>query len=373
MKKLVIGVTAEGSVNLLEGQLGYFKSLGYKTYLLAPLSDRSATFCKNEGCEHLVITIERDISPLNDLKTLWSIIKLFRKVKPDIINLGTPKVSLLGMIAGFIVGVEKRIYTCRGFRFVNEKGLKKKILVAMEKITAYLSHQVICISPSLKTYALENNIFDKNKTVVINRGSSNGIDLDKFSFKNINLKEKSKFIEDNNLAGKFIYGYVGRLVRDKGIFELLTVFEKLSLNNKNICLLLLGSDITSNMKEKEMLEHYKNHPAIYFIGFKENIEVYISMFDVLVLPTHREGFGNAYIQAAALGVPCIGTNVVGAKDAINDGFNGFTIPPNNIEKLEEGMLRLLHNEKLRIEYSRNGIEWAENFDRKVIWDGLNKR
>ena len=126
MKKLVIGITAEGTVNLLQGQLDYFKSLGYETYLLGPYSERSAAFCKNEGCEHLVINIEREISPLKDLRTLWTIIMIFRKVKPDIINLGTPKVSLLGMIAGFIVGVEKRIYTCRGFRFEHEKGLKRK-------------------------------------------------------------------------------------------------------------------------------------------------------------------------------------------------------------------------------------------------------
>ena len=133
MKKLVIGITYEGTVNLLQGQLEYFKSLGYQTYLLGPYSERSAAFCRNEGCEHLVINIEREISLLKDLKTLWSIIKIFRKVKPDIINLGTPKVSLLGMIAGYVVGIEKRFYTCRGFRFEHEEGLKRKILVLMGK------------------------------------------------------------------------------------------------------------------------------------------------------------------------------------------------------------------------------------------------
>ena len=148
-KKLLVGITAEGSVNLLLGQLAYFKSLGYKTYLLAPYSERSAKFCENEGCEHLVINIEREISIWKDIKTLWQILKIFGRVKPDIINLGTPKVSLLGMIAGSWVGVPKRIYTCRGFRFEHEAGLKKKILIGMEKITAYFAHDVICISHSV--------------------------------------------------------------------------------------------------------------------------------------------------------------------------------------------------------------------------------
>lgn len=372
MKKLIIGVTAEGSVNLLQGQLAYFKALGYQTYLLGPYSERSAKFCKDEGCEHLIIDINREISPFKDLKTLWNIIKTFRKVKPDIINLGTPKVSLLGMIAGYITGVKKRIYTCRGFRFEHENGMKRKVLLGMEKITSNLAHKIICISPSLRSFAIENNVFDKNKTVVINQGSSNGIDLNKFSQNNINLIKKREFLEDNNLTDKFIYGFVGRLVNDKGIFELLKVFEKLYLTNKGIYLLVLGSDITSNIQEKKKLENYRNHPGICFLGFKSDIEVYISMFDVLVLPTHREGFGNAFIQAAALGVPSIGTNIIGVKDAINDGYNGLIIAPKNEEQLEEEMLKIFYNSSLRKKYGINGPKWAQNFDREVIWKGLDK-
>jgi glycosyltransferase involved in cell wall biosynthesis len=368
MKKLIVGITAEGSVNLLLGQLDYFKSLGYKTYLLGPYSERSADFCKKEGCEHLVIKIEREIAPLKDLKTLWAILKIFRKVKPDIINLGTPKVSLLGMIAGFMTGVEKRIYTCRGFRFETEKGLKRKILIGMDKITSSLAHKVICISPSLKEYAIDKNIFDKTKTFVINKGSSNGIDLYKFSQDNVDKSKRNIFLDQNNLNDKFIYGFVGRLRKDKGIFELLTVFEKLYLKNKGISLILLGSDITSSLEDKKKLEKYRNHPGIYFLGFKNDIELYISMFDVFVLPTYREGFGNAFIQAAALGVPCIGVDIIGAKDAIENDFNGFTIPPKNIESLELGMLKMLNNSDLMKEYSENGVKWAQNFDRKIIWD-----
>jgi len=164
-KKLVVGITAESSVNLLLGQLAYFKSLGYKTYLLAPYSDRSAKFCKDEDCEHLIINIEREISLFKDLRTLWQIINYFYKIKPDIINLGTPKVSLLGMIAARILGVKKRIYTCRGFRFEHEKGLKRKILISMEKVTSLFAQKVICISHSVKELGLKNKIFsNENKT-----------------------------------------------------------------------------------------------------------------------------------------------------------------------------------------------------------------
>jgi hypothetical protein len=145
-KKLIIGITAEGSVNLLLGQLAYYKEQGYETYLMAPYSERSAAFCKTEGCVHLVINIEREISPWKDLKTLWQIYQLFKKVKPDSINFGTPKVSLLGMLAGAFLGIRKRIYTCRGFRFEHEKGVKRSILIKMEQITSLFAHHVISIT-----------------------------------------------------------------------------------------------------------------------------------------------------------------------------------------------------------------------------------
>ena len=136
-KKIIIGITAEGSVNLLLGQLAFYKSKGYQTYLMAPYSERSAKFCIDEGCEHLIINIEREISISKDLKTLWQIFWIFKKVKRDIVNLGTPKVSLLGMIAAALLRVPKRIYTCRGFRFEHEAGIKRKVLIFMEKITSF--------------------------------------------------------------------------------------------------------------------------------------------------------------------------------------------------------------------------------------------
>ena len=151
-QKLIIGITAEGSVNLLRGQLKYFKDRGYDTYLMSPDSLRVQEFCIKEGCTHLSIKIEREISLFKDIKTLFQIIQLFNNVKPEIINFGTPKVSLLGMIAGYLTRVPFRIYTCRGFRFEHEKGLKRRILVVMEKITSKLAHKVICISPSLETW-----------------------------------------------------------------------------------------------------------------------------------------------------------------------------------------------------------------------------
>ena len=370
-KKLIVGITAEGSVSLLEGQLAYFKSLGYDTYLLAPLSERSEAFCIKENCKHLVIDIDREINPIKDFKTFLSIIKIFKEVKPDIINLGTPKVSLLGMIAGFYVGVKQRIYTCRGFRFENETGIKRLILVSMEKVTAFFAHKIICISPSLKKYAVDKGIFNKEKTLVINKGSSNGLDLAKFSVDKIDLIKQNEFINQHELQNKFIFGFVGRLVKDKGLFDLLNVFDRLYSDNKDIRLLFLGSDITSNETEKSVVKEYKDHPAIVFLNFQTDVSFYMSMFNVMVLPSHREGFGNVYIQAASMGVPCIGYDITGVKDAVSHGFNGLLVQPKSEIHLYEAMKTLYLEKDLSKRLGDNGLIWAQNFDRQIIWQELH--
>jgi len=306
------------------------------------------------------------------LKTLWSIIKIFKVIKPDIINFGTPKVSLLGMFAGAVMGVKRRIYTCRGFRFENESGVKKRILKQMEKITGSFAQTIICISPSLKNLAVSENVFNEQKTIVINKGSSNGLNLSKFALSSVNMSDKNKFIDDNKLKDKFVFGFVGRLVKEKGLFELLAAFEKLYAVNKDVHLIFLGSDITSSDSEKKALEKYKNHPAILFLGFQTDVPFYMSIFDVMVLPSHREGFGNVYIQAAAMEIPCIGCNITGVRDAVSDGFNGFLVEAKSERKLYEAMEKLYLDKDLAERFGKNGLIWAQNFDRAIIWDAMDK-
>lgn len=374
-KKLIVGITAEGTVNLLQGQLDYFKSLGYQTYLLGPYSERSAAFCKKEGCEHLVIDIEREIAPFKDLKTLWAIIKIFRKVKPDIINLGTPKVSLLGMIAGYLVGVEKRIYTCRGFRFEHEKGLKRRILILMEKVTSFLSHKVICISNSVLELGIENKIFKESKAVVINKGSSNGVNLKLFNPENKEyLEVKNKLVEKYNLENSSVFGFLGRIVDRKGINELIEVFINIYETNPEVKLLIVGPFEMSQIADKSLVERIDEHPGIINYGrvLQEEVPGFILAMDVFVLPAWWEGFGNVLVQASAMGIPVISTTGTGTIDAVSDGYNGLLIPVKNKVKLEEAMRKMMTDENLRNEFGENGVKWAQNFDRKLIWDGLNK-
>lgn len=374
-KKIIIGITHESSVNLLLGQLAHFKSLGYQTYLLAPYSPRSAAFCEKEGCEHLIINIEREIAPLKDLKTLYSIIKIFIKIKPDIINLGTPKISLLGMIAGFITGTKKRIYTCRGFRFEHEKGLKKGVLILMEKITVLFAHKVICISQSVKKIGINNRIFNETKTLVIHKGSSNGLNLNLFNpdAKN-NIDLKKELITKYNLENTLVFGFLGRIVDRKGINELFVAFNEIYKNNNTIKLFLIGPFDMDQISDKALVEKINHHPGIINYGKvkQEDVPGFMLAMDVFVLPAWWEGFGNVLIQAAAMGIPVISTTGTGTIDAVSDGYNGILVPIKDKLKLKFAMERLMNDKSERDAFGNNGIDWSRNFDREIIWNNLNK-
>lgn len=375
MKKLIVGITAEGSVNLLLGQMDYFYSLGYQTYLMSPYSERSAAFCLNENCEHLIINIEREIAPVRDFKTLFQIIKTFKKVRPDVVNFGTPKVSLLGLMAARYLGVKKRIYTCRGFRFEHETGMKRKVLIAMEKITASCAHQVICISPSVKELGLKNGIFPAHKVIVINKGSSNGVNLELFNPKDEKrIEDKIKLTAAHSLEGKFVFGFVGRIVDRKGINELIRVFTQLQQKYSSITLLLVGPFEMDQIADKHLVDTINAHPNIINIGrvTQQEVPSYLSVLDVFVLPAWWEGFGNVLVQAAAMGVPTISTTGTGTCDAVSHGFNGFLIEPKSEDQLFDAMETLYLQQDLAAQFGKNGKEWAQNFDREIIWSNLDK-
>lgn len=372
MKRLVIGISAEGSVVLLEGQLRYFKDRGYETFLLSPLSDRVKSFCDRESCTHLVINIKRDISPINDLINLGHIFLYLLRYKPDIINLGTPKVSLLGMVAAKLVGIPKRLYTCRGFRFEHEKGLKRKILILMEKMTVSCSHKVICISPSVRDYGVNNGIFKKDQTIVINKGSSNGFNLKRFSPENISDDSKADLKKTLGLDDKFVYGFVGRIYDRKGINELYKAFSSLDTRLNNISLLIVGRFEESQIADKRIIGKIKEHNHIILAGSQKNIPLYLSVMDVFVMPAWGEGFGNVLIEAAAIGIPVISTDVTGTRDAVQHNFNGLLVEPKSVEQLTEAMLFLYNNKEVRESFGNNGVEWAKNFDNNIIWRGMDE-
>ena len=368
MKKLIIGITSEVSCGLIEGQVRFFVENGFDVYLLVNAAKQAEDFCRKEKCTYVPVNIKREISLFCDLRALFQIIVAMRRIKPDIVNVGTPKMGLLGMIAAFVLRVPVRIYTCRGFRFATSTGLIKNILVFMEKVSGACAHKIICISPSLRRKAISEGVFAGQKCVLVNRGSSNGIDLSVFSRSKINpgLQKdmRAKYALDRN----FVFGFVGRVSIDKGVRELFEAFSALYEENKNLRLFLVGRlEMETDFAEKIM-----GHKGVVYAGSvnKTDLPLYYSLFNVFVLPTYREGFGNVLLEAAAMGVPVISTKVTGVVDAVNAGYNGLLVPSKNVIDLRDAMSMLYNDVNLRERYGNNGMEWATNFDQSIIWNGM---
>src|SRR5690606_7852726 len=224
-----------------------------------------------------------------------------------------------------ILTIKKRIYTCRGFRFEHETGVKRRLLILMEQITAYCANEIICISQSVKDLGIKYNIMHTD-SIVIHKGSSNGIDLDLFnrdSISSLKLKElENKF----NLDNKFVFGFLGRIVERKGFKELIEAFDKIYQTHQNIKLLVVGRPYYDQIDE-ETIDIAYSHPGIEMVGLVDYTDTpyYYSLMDVFVLPAYWEGFGNVLIQAAALGLPIITTDATGCKDAVSNGYNSQLI------------------------------------------------
>ncbi len=370
MKKLVIGITSPDSVVLLEGQLAYFKQLGYDTYLLAPDHVRTREFCRAEGCKLLPTPIERDISFWKDIRSTMVVIRHFLRIKPDIVNVGTPKMGLIGMLAAAFTRVPTRIYTCRGFRFEHERGGKKQLLMMMEKLASLCSQHIICISPSVRQLGIDMRVFPAKKTVVIGQGSSNGLDLTRFHPSKVDTTEKTMLREALKIDGTFVYGFVGRLVDRKGIQELYNAFLRLYALYPFVRLLVVGPVEAKQIANPELISNMEAHPSILMMGFQRDVPLYLSVMDVFVLPAWWEGFGNVLVQAAAMGLPIISTNATGCKDAVSDGYNGILVAPKSEEALFKAMEMLYLDEQLRLKYGTNGLTWVQRFDSQTIWKGM---
>ena len=372
MKKLIVGITIPGSVGLLKGQMEYFTKLGYDTYLLTQHDERSVAYCQREGCKNLNVKIARNISLLQDIKTLRALIKIFRRLRPDIVNVGTPKMGMLGMIAAWWCRVPNRIYTCRGFRYEPEHGIKKQILKVCEWIAGRCSHHIICISPSIRTLGIKDKVFSASKCLVIHRGSSNGIDALYFNKSNVKIEDVNVLREKFGLTGMFVYGFLGRIVDRKGIKELYEAFCKIYEIDKECRLFIVGPKDYSQVADGTLYDKMEAHPGIIMPGRTDEVPLYLAVMDVFVFPAWGEGFGNVVVQAADMGLPVIGSTGTGVCDAVCDGFNGINVEPKSVTALYDAMRLLRTDGALREKYAKNGPIWGQNFKSEIIWEGMNE-
>lgn len=364
--KILLATTSHVSVLLLKGQFKYLKQAGMDVHFCSSYSELAERSVLSEGAVFHPINFSRTISPLKDLLCLFQCIKLLLKLKPNIINVGTPKAGLLFMIAGFLTGIKIRIFTLRGLRSIEMTGFIKSVMLMMEKLSIKLSTCTVCISPSLKQYVIDEFNVIESKVYVFGKGSSNGVDLKRFNFNNIDPDRVNQLTSEFNLdESKITLGYVGRMVNDKGLRELIDAFTSLGDNAQ---LILIGDTGEEDVLSSEYFDKININKQIHYLGPKSNVEDFYPLFDVLILYSYREGFGNVVIEAAALGVPSIVSNIIGARDTIIDNETGWLVEAKNSNLLKNKLLELISDKNRLLEAGIKAREFATlNFSNEQVW------
>ena len=364
-KKLIRVTTADISLNsLLKGQLKflnqYFEVIGVakNTGVLEEVG-------KREGIRVVDAPLERPISLVKDIKGLWFLYRLFRKEKPWCVHANTPKGSLLAMIAAWIARVPHRVYTVTGLRYQGAQGMLRTILKTMERLSCLFATNVIPEGQGV-LYALQEDNITKKPLHVIWNGNINGIDTEYF-------KPTESFTERKN--DTFTFVFIGRIVRDKGIHELTECIRKLNCN-----LILVGSFEDGDPVDEDDKKFLLTSEKVKFVGWQIDVRPYLEQADVLVFPSYREGFPNVPMQAGAMGLPCIVTNINGCNEIIKDGLNGKIIAAplkEGTKMMEQSLLNTMqwfinHREEAKRMGNNARPMIQERYEQRYVWTALKE-
>ncbi len=354
---IVIGITNSQTCLVLAGRLRTLKSAGFRVTLISSPGPFLATTAKSEGVDFHELPMERGISFFRDLKSFIKLTRLLQQLRPDVVEFSTPKAGLLGMIAARLIGVKCRVYLLRGLRLETVTGLKRVAMTVAERLTSYCAQVVLCSSRSLRQQALALRLAPEGKLQMLGNGSSHGVDTERFA-PGPSCLRWSLGIPDRVP----VIGFVGRLTRDKGIPELLQGFSKVLQQAPEARLLMVGwFDESEDALDASMRSQILEHPRIVYTGFVEDTAPYYRAMDFLILPSKREGFPNAVLEAAATGIPVITTFATGARNAVVAGVTGLLIPKGSTAAICAACLELIRDWERRMRMGREARAWVQEY------------
>lgn len=323
-----------------------------------------------EYIHYYPVNMKRGVS-LSGVNAMLEMKKIFEKEKFDLIQYSTPNASLYAALAGTIAKVPIRLYCQWGMVYVGFSGIKRLIFKLEEKFVCALSTWIEPDSKSNLEFAHSENLYPESKGSVIWNGSACGIDLNKFD-----ITKKVEY--RNNIRLKygiskdaFVFGFVGRITKDKGINELFTAFRRLNQEYKNVYLLLVGPEEGDDTIVKELYEWSENCINVIYSGYTNVVEQYLSAMDCYVLPSYREGFGMGVVEAEAMGVPVIVTNIPGPINAMKKEETGLVVNKADSDGLKKAMMHLYENKDIQREYGLNGYKYVkECFEQKQLFEKI---
>ena len=352
---------------LLQGQLRML-SEHYEVVGVSSPGEKLDKVAQREGIRTIAVPMERKISPFKDLVSLFRLIRLFHREKPWMVHSLTPKAGLLAMTAAWICRVPVRIHMFTGLVFPTTTGLKQKILMATDSITCACATNVLPEGKGVKK-DLEHFRITSKPLQIIGNGNINGIDLEFFDRTPEVLEQAEKYRKEEVVT----FCFVGRIVRDKGMNELVAAFQRLHQAYPNTRLVLVGP-----FEEKldpvlpETRQAIEQQAAIEWMGWQNDIRPFLAASEVFVFPSYREGFPNVVLQAGAMGLPSIVTDINGSSEIILEGVNGSIIPSQDEEALYKAMEKLLDTEERRKLAQQARPQIANRYERKALWKELLK-
>ncbi|MFA6275994.1 MAG: glycosyltransferase family 4 protein [Pedobacter sp.] len=356
---------------LISGQMKYMGEQGFEVVMISSDFEEKDQLASSEQAEFIPVNMTRTISPFADLKSLYQLIKVFRELKPQIVHTHTPKAGLLGMLASWLVGVPIRLHTVAGLPLMETVGVKRKVLALVEQLTYACATKVYPNSSNLKEFIIHQKFAKTDKLKVIGNGSSNGIDTHAFK-KNDEVLQKADVLAQQHLVSStdFTFIFVGRLVKDKGIEELVEAFDQLAVKYPDLKLLLVGPEENElDPLSAKCLEIISKNKAIIAVGYQNDVKPYLALSKALVFPSYREGFPNVPMQAGCFDLPAIVTNINGCNEIIIPNENGLLIPTKNSEALRSAMECLYLDQDLyRRMASKARAMIVDRYEQQKVWE-----
>ena len=365
LRTVVYGITVGVSVRtLLRGQLGWLATQGWQVHVVCAPSDALDEAAAREGFIAHPLPMTRSFNPIADAAALVAWVRLLRELRPEVVNVSTPKAALLGAIAARLLRVPRRVYVVRGLRLEGAAGPQRWLLWLAERLTIALATDVLVVSRSLGRALHDQRLLGRRPARMVGSGSSNGVDPRAISeaaaaAAGDGLRQQLGVPDD-----RFVVGYVGRVVADKGIETLL---DGGAAAECRPTLLIIGS-----MDEPELAAAIDRSPlTVVHVPWTRDVWRYYAVMDVLCLPTLREGFPNVVLEAASAGVPSLATDATGAVDAVVDGVTGLTIAVGDSAALAAGIDELAADPERRRRLGAAARERVSaEFRPERIWAGV---
>lgn len=373
MKKLIWVTTVAQSMVLFKGQLKFMSNYFDLTFVssneLKPneLTVRGMT----ENIRVHELPMKREISLFNDFKSLIAFLTYFHAMKPDAVHGNTPKGALLAMLAAKLTRVKTRIYMCHGLRYQGCNGIMRRILESMEKLTCACATHVLCVSEGVKNTLADDGICPAKKSRVIGYGSCNGINKDFFDASVYDKKDKEQLRHQYGIGkDDFLFIFMGRIVKDKGVNEMVEAFTRYRKENSHVRLIILGAfENNQNPVEAHTMDIIKgNKEGVVYCGKQSDVRPFLAASQCLLLPSYREGFGMVLMEAGAMGVPVICSDIIGCNNVATQD-NGLLVEPRNADELYQKMKKMVEDISLYRHFAASTRPSViKRFDQQMLWN-----